>query len=203
MPTSPSCTGSGRVGAIDPRRSFLDVSAASAVWRLDKARALFTPLRGYNTKGLVPHLAPLTNSSAAARTWATEGTTAFASGTTSTRTRARPRRIRLPMPACSAMRPMDPGTREMALTAGAAPLDTIASAVPGGAAAVHGAMTTVGAAPRREGAAHHEGVGRAATARRAAATARRAAATAAAAAAAPRGSGRGRGGTTWARTARQ
>ena len=45
------------------------------------------------------------------------------------------------------MRPMDPGTREMA-TAGAAPRGATASAAPGGAAAVHGAMMTVGAAPQ-------------------------------------------------------
>ena len=44
---------------------------------------------------------------------------------------------------------MDPGTRETA-TAGAAPRGATASAAPGGAAAVHGAMMTVGAAPRQD-----------------------------------------------------
>jgi hypothetical protein len=140
------------------------------------------------------------------------GTTS--TGTTSTGTRARPLRIRSPMPACSAMRPTDPGTRETAIAGGVphGPMMTGAAlhgttmtvgTARGGAAAAHDATMTVGAARHREGAAHHEGVGRAATARRAAATARHAAATAAAAAAARRGSGSGRDGTTWARTARR
>ena len=46
------------------------------------------------------------------------------------------------------MRPMDPGTREMA-TAGAAPRGATASAAPGGAAAVHGVgiMSCTGGRP--------------------------------------------------------